>query len=80
MAHFFNMNKIDKDRSVKIWAGFKSKKQAETFLTTFTDIQDRPGIYLTRPGSNFVWAGFKSKKQAETCLLVLPGWKICIRR
>ncbi len=50
------------------------------FKSTWTDQQDTPGIYLVLPGSNSVWAGFKTKRQAETCLLVLPGWKLLIRK
>lgn len=56
------------------------KKMPRVYKTTFTAIQNTPGIYLDCPGSNSVWAGFKTKKEAETCLLILPEWRLFIRK
>lgn len=49
----------------------------KVWKSTWTEWQDRDGIYLTLPGSNSVWVGFCNQKEAEDFAATLDGdWKV----
>lgn len=52
------------------------KRKSPAYKTTWTEVQNTPGIYLVCPGSNSVWAGFRTMGEAIICSMVLPEWKI----
>lgn len=53
-----------------------TKEKSHIFQSTWTDMQDTPGIYLCAPGSNSVWAGFRYEGEAQTAAMVLPGFRL----